>query len=91
MIDPKTLNLNSLPSVPLERRNELPQIACIYLALDRNKVVQYVGKIGEQFMLTETASSAIDAVAKELEISRSEVVERAARCGGMQAARQYKD
>lgn len=44
MIDPQTLNLNSLPSVPLERRNELPQIACIYLALDRNKVVQYVGK-----------------------------------------------
>lgn len=46
-------------------------------------------KMGKQFMLTETASAAIDAVAKELGISRSEVVERAARCGGMQAARQY--
>lgn len=46
-------------------------------------------KAGKQFMLTETASAAIDAVAKELGISRSEVVERAARCGGMQAAKKF--
>ena len=46
-------------------------------------------KMGKQFMLTETASTAIDAIAKELGISRSEVVERAARCGGMQAAKKY--
>lgn len=46
-------------------------------------------KTGKQFMLTETASAAIDAVAKELGISRSEVVERAARCGGLQAAKNF--
>lgn len=46
-------------------------------------------KAGKQFMLTETASAAIDAVAKELGISRSEVVERAARCGGMQLAKKF--
>lgn len=46
-------------------------------------------KLGKQFMLTETASNAIDAIAKELGISRSEVVERAARCGGMEAAKKF--
>ncbi len=46
-------------------------------------------KSGKQFMLTDTASAAIDAVAKELGISRSEVVERAARCGGMQVAKKF--
>lgn len=46
-------------------------------------------KSGKQFMLTETASAAIDSVAKKLGISRSEVVERAARCGGMEAAGKF--
>lgn len=46
-------------------------------------------KGGKQFMLTDTASAAIDAVAKKLGISRSEVVERAARCGGMEIAAKY--
>lgn len=46
-------------------------------------------KYGKQFMLTETASAAIDAIAKELGISRSEVVERAARCNGMEAAKRF--
>lgn len=46
-------------------------------------------KAGKQFMLTETASAAIDVIAKDLGISRSEVVERAARCGGMDAARKF--
>ena len=46
-------------------------------------------KTGKQFMLTDTASAAIDAIAKYLNISRSEVVERAARCGGMDAAKKY--
>ena len=46
-------------------------------------------KTGKQFMLTKTASDAIEAIAKELGISRSEVVERAARCGGMNAAKRY--
>lgn len=46
-------------------------------------------KSGKQFMLTDTASAAIDEIAKELGISRSEVVERAARCGGMEAAKKF--
>ncbi|NET61302.1 MAG: hypothetical protein F6K47_35800 [Symploca sp. SIO2E6] len=46
-------------------------------------------KTGKQFMLTLTASAAIDTVARELGISRSEVVERAARCGGMQLAKKF--
>jgi hypothetical protein len=46
-------------------------------------------KSGKQFMLTETASQTIDDVAKKLGISRSEVIERAARCGGMEIAANF--
>jgi Ribbon-helix-helix protein, copG family len=46
-------------------------------------------KVGKQFMLTELASNAIDNVAKKLGISRSEVIERAARCGGMEVAANF--
>jgi len=46
-------------------------------------------KSAKQFMITETASMAIDKVAKKLGISRSEVVERAARCGGMTKAETF--
>lgn len=46
-------------------------------------------KIARQFMLTDTASAAIDQMAEELGISRSEVVERAARCDGMKKARRF--
>jgi hypothetical protein len=45
-------------------------------------------KAGKQFMLTEVASAAIDNVAKKLGI-RSEVIERAARCGGMELAANF--
>lgn len=44
-------------------------------------------KSAKQFMLTESASTAIDKIAQDLGISRSEVVERAARCGGMNKAK----
>ncbi len=44
-------------------------------------------KFAKQFMLTDTASQAIDEIAKQLGISRSEVVERAARCSGMEKAK----
>ena len=46
-------------------------------------------KSAKQFMITETASVAIDTVAEKLGISRSEVVERAARCGGMNKAETF--
>ena len=40
-------------------------------------------------MLTETASNEIDRIAKKLKISRSEVIERATRCGGMSSAEKF--
>ena len=43
----------------------------------------------KQFMITQSASDAIDEIAKELGISRSEVIERAARCGGMNRAKNF--
>lgn len=46
-------------------------------------------KTPKQFMITQSASDAIDEIAKKLGISRSEVVERAARCGGMQKAEKF--
>lgn len=46
-------------------------------------------KAKKMFMLTKTASSAIDAMATKLGISRSEVVERMIRCGGLQKARKF--
>lgn len=42
-----------------------------------------------QFMLTEEASVEIDEVAERLGITRSEVLERTIRGGGMKAAEQY--
>ena len=46
-------------------------------------------KTPKQFMITQSASDAIDEIAQKLGISRSEVVERAARCGGMKKARNF--
>ena len=46
-------------------------------------------KTPKQFMITQSASDAIDKIAKKLGISRSEVVERAARCGGMSKAKNF--
>jgi|GEM_PF-2042667 len=46
-------------------------------------------KSGKQFMITKTASITIDEIAKDLGISRSEVLERAIRCGGMNAAKKF--
>jgi len=46
-------------------------------------------KYAKQFMLTQTASEKIDLKAKELGISRSEVIERAIRCGGLEQAKNF--
>lgn len=46
-------------------------------------------KQAKQFMITDTASSQIDEVAKKLNISRSEALERAIRCGGMKNAEKF--
>lgn len=43
-----------------------------------------------QFMLTEEASNEIDKVADELGITRSEVLERLIRSGGLSYAKKFK-
>ena len=44
MIDPKSLDINSLPFVPLENRNNLPEEPCIYFAVDKYSNIQYIGR-----------------------------------------------
>jgi excinuclease UvrABC nuclease subunit len=43
MINPETLDLSTLPSLPLSDRKQLPTVSCIYFAMS-NGVVQYIGK-----------------------------------------------
>lgn len=44
MINPQSLNLSALPSLPLDRRSQLPEIPCIYFAVDSQGTVQYIGR-----------------------------------------------
>ena len=44
MINPKTINLNQLPSIPLEARKKLPEISGIYFAIDSQGFIQYIGR-----------------------------------------------
>lgn len=43
----------------------------------------------KQFMITDSASERLDKVADELGITRSEVLERLIRCGGLEAAKNF--
>ena len=43
----------------------------------------------KQFMITDFASEAMDKVAEELGITRSEVLERLIRCGGLLTAKKF--
>jgi hypothetical protein len=43
MINPESLDLKALPSMPLSDRRNLPIISCIYFALSSGKV-QYIGR-----------------------------------------------
>lgn len=43
----------------------------------------------KQFMITDSASEAMDRVAEELGITRSEVLERLIRCGGLLTAKKF--
>jgi len=38
------IDLESLPSLPLDRREELPELSGVYLAIDGTGGVQYVGQ-----------------------------------------------
>jgi Ribbon-helix-helix protein, copG family len=42
-----------------------------------------------QFMITDWASEALDKLAEEMGTTRSEVLERAIRCGGLEVAKKY--
>lgn len=44
MIAPNSIDLKTLPALPLSRRKELPQTAGIYFAIDAGGVVQYIGQ-----------------------------------------------
>lgn len=43
-IDPPAFNYTNLPSLPLKHRKALPSIPAIYLAIDSNKIVHYIGR-----------------------------------------------
>lgn len=44
MIDPKNLNIESLPSVGIESRNLLPPRPSVYFAVDTQSRIQYIGR-----------------------------------------------
>lgn len=44
MIDLASLDFNTLPSLPLSNKKALPEVTCIYLAIDSLGSVQYVGQ-----------------------------------------------
>lgn len=44
MINPSELKLDTLPSVALEDRKQLPAEPCIYFAIDSQGTVQYIGQ-----------------------------------------------
>lgn len=44
MIDPQSLDLKTLPWLPLEERSKLPKLTGIYFAVDSSDKAQYIGK-----------------------------------------------
>jgi excinuclease UvrABC nuclease subunit len=44
MINPSTIDPLTLPSVPVANRKQLPEVPCIYFAIDASGVVRYIGK-----------------------------------------------
>jgi hypothetical protein len=48
-------------------------------------------KEAKQFMLTPEASDLLDKKAEQLGITRSELIERVIRCGGLDAADNFKE
>ena len=44
MINPQTLKLDSLPSLPLAHRKHLPECPGIYFAIDSQGIIYYIGR-----------------------------------------------
>lgn len=44
MISPRSIDLNSLSSLSLEERKQLPKVSGVYFAIDSLGVVQYIGR-----------------------------------------------
>lgn len=44
MINPNSINPASLPSLPLTDRRSLPELLCIYFAIDSQGAIQYIGR-----------------------------------------------
>lgn len=44
MIDPNSIDLANLPTLPLEYKSLLPEVSCIYFAIDSLGTIQYIGQ-----------------------------------------------
>lgn len=44
MINPETIEPQSLPYISLPKRNRLPEISCIYFVMADQGVIQYIGR-----------------------------------------------
>ena len=44
MLNPATIDPLTLPSVPVSDRKQLPEVPCIYFAIDSADTIQYIGK-----------------------------------------------
>ena len=44
LVDPRNLDITSLPSLPFDQRHALPNIAAVYFVLDAEGVVLYIGR-----------------------------------------------
>jgi hypothetical protein len=44
VVEPTSINVDSLPFVAIEDRRELPVNSCVYFAIDSQNVIQYIGQ-----------------------------------------------
>jgi len=44
MINPETLDLSLLPSLPIEEKSHFPRVACVYFVIDGEEQIQYIGR-----------------------------------------------
>ena len=59
-MNPSTINILALPSVSLEQRSQLPTTPCVYLAINGEGKVQYVGKSNNPRKRWESHHKGID-------------------------------
>lgn len=65
MIDPSSLDLSELPSLPMCRKTELPKVSAVYFAIDSFGQVQYIGRsnnIRNRWLKAHHRQSALDGI-----------------------------